>query len=156
MLTLTVRIASTVRVTVSRQRVVSYLGYNMNRFIKASSLVLAAWIGLSLMPRAAGIASLNFGEGTAWAGEDSVDEAKTKSLEALEAITKAVEDFAKKARVEAEQAAKKAREQLRTSIEKACDASLRACQKVCGDDEKCLNACKEGRRQCQATPGPGI
>ena len=86
----------------------------------------------------------------AWAAPDSVDEAKAKSLEALEAITRALQDLAKKAHAEAQQAAEQAREQLRTSLEMACDASLRACQKVCGEDAKCLNACKEGRRQCQS------
>jgi aryl-alcohol dehydrogenase-like predicted oxidoreductase len=88
--------------------------------------------------------------GTAWAASDTIDEAKVKSLEALEAIARALQDFAKKAQAEAQQAAEQVREQVRTSVEKACDTSLRACQKVCGDDAKCLNACKEGRKQCQS------
>ena len=107
-------------------------------------IALAVGIGFSFHPWH----SNSFG--TAWAAPDSVDEAKAKSLEALEAITRALQDLAKKAQAEAQQAADQAREQVRTSLEKACDASLRACQKVCGDDAKCLNACKEGRRQCQS------
>ena len=86
----------------------------------------------------------------AWAAPDAVDDARLKSLEALEAITRALEDVARKAREEARQATESAREQVRSSLEKACDTALRACQKVCGEDEKCLRACREGRKQCQS------
>lgn len=86
--------------------------------------------------------------GAAWAAQDSVDEVKVKSLEALEAIARALQEFADKAKTEAQGAADRARENLRSSVEKACDAALHACEKVCGDDAKCLSACKEGRHQC--------
>ena len=123
----------------------------MKRIAKAGVLLVAASTILSLASRIAPIPERAWPLGIALADSDSVDEAKAKSLEALEAISKALEDFAKKAKAEAEQATKDARERLRTGVEKACDASLKACQKVCSDDAKCLNACKEGRRQCQSS-----
>jgi hypothetical protein len=87
--------------------------------------------------------------GAAWAAPESVDEAKVKSLEALEAIARALQDFAAKAKAEAQGAAERARESLQTTVDQACDTALHACQKVCGDDAKCLSACKEGRHKCQ-------
>jgi molecular chaperone GrpE (heat shock protein) len=81
---------------------------------------------------------------------DKVDEAKEKSMEALEAIAQALEDMARRTKEQAQKAAESAAEHLRSSVERACDAARNACEKVCDGNDKCLRACKEGRKQCQA------
>jgi hypothetical protein len=87
---------------------------------------------------------------TAWAAPDPVDEAKEKSLAALEAIARAIEDLARKTREQAQKTEDAAGERLRSSVERACDAAQRGCEKVCEGNSQCLRACKEGRRLCQA------
>jgi chromosome condensin MukBEF ATPase and DNA-binding subunit MukB len=81
---------------------------------------------------------------------DSVDDAKQKSVEALEAITRALQDLAAKAEAQAKDAAVRAREELRSALEKSCSSAYDACKQVCGSDDTCLRACKEGRKACQS------
>jgi hypothetical protein len=87
--------------------------------------------------------------GTAWAA-DSVDEAKEKSKEAWDAITKALHDVADKAEARTDDAISEAREKIRIALKNSCDAAQNACEKVCDGEAKCLKACKEGRKQCQS------
>jgi hypothetical protein len=111
-------------------------------------LLILATMGSVLVP---GVLFLGAGLPThaVWAAPESMDDAKVKSLEALEAIARALQDFAAKAKTEAQRAAEQARETLQTNVDKACDAAFHACEKVCGNDAKCLSACKEGRHTCQ-------